>query len=76
MHHLFISQPVPLTSESMFNLFLSRLTPEGYNKREDEEQIVIYWNHFLELIKCKLIDKSYNEALKDKQKMQFCKLRR
>ncbi len=55
MYHLFISQPEPLTSESVFNLFLARLSPEGSNKREDEEQIIMYWNYLLELIECKLM---------------------
>ncbi len=55
MYRLFISQPVPLTSESMFNLFLARLSPEGSNKRENEEQIIVYWNYLLELIECKFM---------------------
>ena len=54
MHRLFISRPEPLTSDSVFNLFQSRLSPEGSTRREDEEQMVVYWNYFLELIGYKL----------------------
>ena len=54
MHRLFISRPEPLTSDSVFNLFQSKLSPEGSNRREDEEQMVMYSNYYLELIGCKL----------------------
>ena len=37
MHRLFVSQPEPLTSDSVFNLFQSKLSPLGSNRREDEE---------------------------------------
>ena len=53
MHKLFIFKPVPLTSEFMFSLFETRFSPEGSNRREDEEQIIMYWVHFLEIIECK-----------------------
>lgn len=55
MHHLFVSQPQPLTSDSMMFLFQPVLSPEGSNRREDEEQLIMYWVHFLELIGCKLL---------------------
>lgn len=53
MHKLFTSQTKPLTAELMIKLFEANLLPDGSNTREDEEQVMLYWNHFLELIECK-----------------------
>ena len=53
MHKLFISQPEPITSDFMLNLFQTRFSPEGSNRREDEEQVVMYWVHFIDMIECK-----------------------
>ena len=50
MHKLFVTQPVSLTSDYMLNLFTTRFSPEGANRREDEEQIVMYWVNFIERI--------------------------
>ena len=42
MHRLFTSRPEPLTSDSLFDMFQSKLSPLGSNQREDEEQVVVY----------------------------------
>lgn len=52
MHKLFTSKPAPITSD-VINLFQMRFSPEGSNRREDEEQVVMFWVHFLEMIECK-----------------------
>jgi len=53
MHKLFVSQPVSLTADYMLSLFQTRLSPEGTNRREEEEQLVMYWVHFIEMIEGK-----------------------
>ncbi len=55
MHQLLVSRPEPLTSDTLFDQFQSNLSPLGSNRREDEEQMIVYWNHFLELIGCKFL---------------------
>ena len=53
MHKLFTSKPTPITSDVVINLFQTRFSPEGSNRREDEEQVVMFWVRFLEMIECK-----------------------
>lgn len=53
MHKLFVSRPEPITSDFMIRLFETRLSPEGSNRREDEEQVVMCWVNFIDLIECK-----------------------
>ena len=53
MHKLFTSKPAPITLDVVINLFQTRFSPEGSNRREDEEQVVMFWVHFLEMIECK-----------------------
>jgi len=53
MHKLFVSQPLSLTADYMLSLFQTRLSPEGTNRREEEEQLVMYWVHFIEMIEGK-----------------------
>ena len=53
MYKLFTSQPVALTSDYMLNLFTTRFSPDGANRREHEEQLVMYWVHFIERIEGK-----------------------
>ena len=47
---LFTSNPKPLTADFMIDLFQSRFSPECSNRREDEEQIWMYWVDFIERI--------------------------
>ena len=42
MQKLFLSRPVPLTSDYILGLFETRFSLEGSNRREDEEQIMMY----------------------------------
>ena len=53
MHKLLVSRPEPISSDFMLNLFQTRFSLEGSNRREDEEQVVMYWVHFLDMIECK-----------------------
>ena len=53
MHRLFTSQPQPLTPYSVFDMFHAKLSSEGSNQREDQDQVLMYWSHFLELVGCK-----------------------
>ena len=50
MKRLFTSNPKPLTADFMIDLFQSRFSPECSNRREDEEQIWMYWVNFIERI--------------------------
>jgi len=48
---LFIhSKPPSMTADLMFMMFTPRLSPEGSNRREDEEQVVMLWANFLQMI--------------------------
>ena len=51
--HVFVTQIEP-TSDFMVNLFEIKFSPGGSNRREDEEQVVMYWIHFIEMIDSKL----------------------
>lgn len=55
MHKLLVSRPEPITSDFMLNLLQTRFSPDGSNGREDEEQVVMYWVHFIDMIECKNI---------------------
>ena len=52
MHKLLVSKPVPMTSDFIMDLFQTRFSAEGSNRREDEELVMMYWVHFLEMIEC------------------------
>lgn len=54
IHKLFMTQPEPITPDSLLNLFRTMFSPEGSNRREDEEQVIMYWVNFLEIIECEL----------------------
>ena len=60
MHKLFVSQPVPLTADYMLDLFTTRFSPEGANRRENEEQTVMYWINFIERIEGIQVQKAFN----------------
>ena len=52
---LFIySKPEAMTADAVIYLFTPRLSPAGSNTREDEEQMVILWANFVQMIECKL----------------------
>lgn len=53
MQELFLSQPKTISSDFMLDMFDTRFSPDGSNRREDEEQVVMYWCHFIEMIECK-----------------------
>jgi len=44
-----------MTADLMFMMFTPRLSPEGSNRREDEEQVVMLWANFLQMIEGKSI---------------------
>lgn len=50
MHKLLVSKPVPMASDFIMDLFQTRFSAEGSNRREDEEPVMMYWVHFLEMI--------------------------
>ncbi len=47
------SKPQEMTADAVITLFTPRLSPEGSNKREDEEQVVMLWVNFVQMIECK-----------------------
>ncbi len=47
------SKPPAMTADAMLTLFTPRLSPAGSNRREDEEQLVMLWVHFIQMIECK-----------------------
>ena len=49
MHKLFLQRPV-LNADYMLDLFNPRLSAPGTNRREDEEQLIMYWINFIEMI--------------------------
>ena len=52
---LFIySEPEHMTADAVLALFTPRLSLEGSNRREDEEQMVMLWVDFLQKIESKL----------------------
>lgn len=53
MHKLFTSCPKYLTADFMMSLFQAKCSPEGSNRREEEEEVLMHWVHFLELIEGK-----------------------
>lgn len=50
---LIYKEPEHLTADKIISMFSSRLSSVGSNSREDEEQIVLFWVHFLQLIESK-----------------------
>jgi len=53
---LFIhSKPLSMTADLMLMMFTPRLSPEGSNRREDEEQVIMLWANFLQMIEGKSI---------------------
>ena len=59
MQKLFLSRPVPLTSDYILGLFDTCFSLEGTNRREYEEQIMMYWVQFVEIIEGKGMDNYY-----------------
>lgn len=53
MRKLFLHRPV-LNADYLLNLFKPRLSAPGTNRREDEEQLIIYWVNFIEMIEGKI----------------------
>ncbi len=49
MRPLFMwAEPSPLTAESLYNILPAVLSENGNNTRECQEEILIFWNDFLE----------------------------
>lgn len=53
MRKLFLHRPT-LNADYMLNLFQPRLSAPGTNRREDEEQLIMYWTNFIEMIEGKV----------------------
>lgn len=53
MRRLLTYNPEPLTTDFILDLFQARFSPDQSNRREDEEQVWMYWVNFLELIDSK-----------------------
>ena len=49
MRKLFLHRPV-LNADYMLYVFKPRLSAPGTNRREDEEQLIMYWINFIEMI--------------------------
>ncbi len=41
----------PITADEMYTLFMPNFALEGSNEREQEEQAMIFWVQYLQLIK-------------------------
>ena len=50
VYSLLQSQPEPMTATCMIDLFQPRFSEQGSNKREKEEEMMMYWIQMLELI--------------------------
>ena len=51
MRPLFLhADPVPLTADQMIDLFTTKFSPVGSNRREVEEAIVMHWVNFIQMI--------------------------
>ena len=49
MRSLFVHhEPPPLTSDSLYDLLSVKLSPEGDNRRELEEEVLMYWTELLQ----------------------------
>ena len=55
MHKLLTLRPKLLTSDSMIDLFETKLSPVGSNRREDEELLVMFWMDYLGRIEGKQV---------------------
>ena len=50
MRKLLVNRRPIVNADYLLNLFKPRLSAPGSNKREEEEQLVMYWVHFIEMI--------------------------
>ena len=54
MRKLFLHRPI-LSVDYLLNHFKPRLSAPGTNRREDEEQLMMYWVNFLEMIEGNIV---------------------
>lgn len=60
MKQLFIyNEPDPLTTDKMIVLLPPNYSVSGGNRREKEEEVMMFWVHLLQLIECKIVSYSY-----------------
>lgn len=54
MHKLLVySTPKVLSTDDMMQLFPPKYSPVGSNRRETEEEAMMFWVHLLQMIECK-----------------------
>ena len=51
--NMLMAAPVKLDADYILNLFITKFSDTGSNRRDVEEQTMMYWVHFIELIECK-----------------------
>ena len=57
LRQLFIAYQQTLTADSLQDLFAVQFSPNGSNSREKEEELIMFWVTFLNLIEGKLLVK-------------------
>lgn len=64
LRHLFVTgRVVPLTADKMIDMFITKYSPEaleGSNQREIEDNVILRWCHYLQLIEGTAICNVYN----------------